>query len=106
MDEEYLLSTLLMPLVTKSEDPDEMGKVLMDDLRERQKDEQTRSLTEWLIAEMKTESPGGKVTILPPSIRRSTVNQASDRECRPADCPVHLLHGAQDVSAKAPRQTL
>ena len=62
----------LMPLVI--DENSEMGKVLLDDLRERRKNPQTTSMINWLLSEMKSETPNG--IILPPNIRRFSVNQA------------------------------
>jgi hypothetical protein len=71
VDEEYFYY-FLMPLVINENS--EMGKVLLDDLRERRKNPQTVSMIKWLLSEMKSETPSG--IILPPSIRRFSVNQA------------------------------
>jgi hypothetical protein len=70
LDEEYFYH-FLMPLVMNTNS--EMGKVLMDDLRKRRENPQTARMIEWLLAEMKSESPGGN--LLPPSVRRYNVNQ-------------------------------
>lgn len=70
MDEEYFYH-FLMPLVINENS--EMGKVLLDDLRERRRNPQTASMIRRLVSEMKTETPSG--IILPPSIRQFSVNQ-------------------------------
>ncbi|MBN1864899.1 MAG: hypothetical protein JW808_08365 [Victivallales bacterium] len=70
MDEEYFYY-FLMPLVVNENS--EISKALIDDLRERRKNPQTTSMIKWLLSEMKTETPSG--IILPPSIRRFSVNQ-------------------------------
>jgi hypothetical protein len=57
----------------ESYNPDEMGQILLADVRKRMKNEQTAEMVKWLLGEMKSETPGG--LILPPSIRRFSVNQ-------------------------------
>ncbi|MBN2228263.1 MAG: hypothetical protein JW779_01645 [Candidatus Thorarchaeota archaeon] len=69
LDEEYFYY-FLMPLVINENS--EMGKVLLDDLRERRKNPQTASIIKWLLSEMKPETSSG--IILPPSIRAFDVN--------------------------------
>ena len=71
LDEEYFYY-FLMPLVL-NENSDEMGQILLADVKERMKNPQTAEMVKWLLSEMTTESPGG--IILPPSIRRFSVNQ-------------------------------
>jgi len=70
MDEEYFYY-FLMPLVINENS--EMGKIVLDDLRERRRNPQTASMIKCLLREMKSETPSG--IILPPSIGRFSVNQ-------------------------------
>jgi len=70
LDEEYFYH-FLMPLVINTNT--EMGKVLIDDLRERKKNPQTAEMIKWLLSEMKSVSPDG--IILPASLRQYNVRQ-------------------------------
>lgn len=91
LDEEYFYHSL-MPLVL-NENAEGMGKVLLDDLRERKKNPQTAEMIKWLLGEMKSESAGG--IILPPSIRRFTVNHVRIENVvlKIAQCIYFMEHG-------------